>query len=157
MHNDEKFVPSDIVESKISGIARINKIDDNLKKRLFHISEDTSYPPYDIEKLDSDSDNIELYRVIIAVAGFKKEDLQIVLNEDYLIIKGIARTGNRVLLHKGISSKGFEKVFQLADSMSVLHSFLRDGLLCIDITRHIIRKNVQNIEIITGSDVLIEI
>lgn len=136
---------------------RINKIDDNLKKRLFYISEETSYPPYDIEKLESNNHDFELYRVIIAVAGFKKEDLQIVLNEDCLVIKGAARSSDRVLLHKGISSKSFEKIFQLADSMSIRHSFLRDGLLCIDIIRHIMRKNVQNIEIITGSDVLMEI
>lgn len=135
---------------------KINKIDDNLKKRLFHISEETSYPPYDIEKLESNNHDFELYRVIIAVAGFKKEDLQIILNEDCLVIKGAARSSDRVLLHKGISSKSFEKIFQLADSMSIRHSFLRDGLLCIDIIRHIMRKNVQNIEIMTGSDVLVE-
>ncbi|UFX98598.1 Hsp20 family protein [Candidatus Gromoviella agglomerans] len=128
---------------------------DNENKRLLYSLEESSFPPYDIEKLQSDLVDKEYYRVSLAVAGVKKEDLQVYIQGTYLIVKAVARKEvDRIFLHKGISSKGFEKIFQLSESMVVRHSFFRDGLLCVDVIRNLSRQNIKAIPIISESDLL---
>jgi HSP20 family molecular chaperone IbpA len=126
------------------------------KKRLFYVEDDNSYPRYDIEKIESGSFDYEYYRITIALAGFKKEDLQITFSDSTLFVRGRSRKNDeRELLHKGISTKGFEKIFELSDSMHVRSSFMKDGLLFIDIIRTMARKNAENIEIMSSPEMLI--
>jgi len=109
--------------------------------RLFDYLENASrvdqdnYPPFDIEKLSDDS-----YRITLAVAGFKRGDLDIVAQQNMLVITGRrADTRNRDgnFLHVGIATRAFERRFELADFVRVTGADLRDGLLTIELVREI--------------------
>lgn len=109
--------------------------------RLFDFLENASraeqdnYPPFDIEKLSDDS-----YRITLAVAGFKREDIDIVAQQNMLVITGRrSETRNRDgnFLHIGIATRAFERRFELADFVRVTGAELRDGLLSIELVREI--------------------
>ena len=94
-----------------------------------------NYPPFDIEKLSDDS-----YRITLAVAGFKREDIDITAQQNMLTITGRrADTRNRdgSFLHVGIATRAFERRFELADFVRVTGAGLRDGLLIIELVREI--------------------
>src|SRR5918996_540329 len=98
-------------------------------------AEQDNYPPFDIEKLSDDS-----YRITLAVAGFKREDIDITAQQNMLIITG-RRSENRNrdgnFLHIGIATRAFERRFELADFVRVTGAELRDGLLSIELVREI--------------------
>jgi molecular chaperone IbpA len=109
--------------------------------RLFDFLEDASraeqdnYPPFDIEKLGDDS-----YRITLAVAGFKRDEIEIVAHQNMLTISGRkseerGRDGN--YLHMGIATRAFERRFELADFVHVSGADLSDGLLRIELQREI--------------------
>jgi molecular chaperone IbpA len=109
--------------------------------RLFDFLENASraetdnYPPFDIEKLGDDS-----YRITLAVAGFKREEIEIVAHQNMLTISGRkdedrGRDGN--YLHMGIATRAFERRFELADFVRVSGADLSDGLLRIELQREV--------------------
>ncbi|MGL4825557.1 MAG: Hsp20 family protein [Alphaproteobacteria bacterium] len=93
-----------------------------------------AYPPYNIEKFSDES-----YRITMAVAGFRLEDLSISTHESMLIVAGVSRPDPEgvTYIHRGIAGRAFERRFQLADSVKVLDAQLEDGLLHIDLKREI--------------------
>jgi molecular chaperone IbpA len=98
-------------------------------------AEQDNYPPFDIEKLTDDA-----YRITLAVAGFKRDELDIVAQQNMLVIAGRRsdsrnRDGN--FLHVGIATRAFERRFELADFVRVTGAELRDGLLTIELVREI--------------------
>ena len=95
-----------------------------------------SYPPFDLERLDDDR-----YRITLAVAGFRREDLEITSQENMLLVKG-DRTqpggGDKSqYLHVGIAARSFERKFELADFIRVHSADLSDGLLTIELVREV--------------------
>lgn len=96
--------------------------------------ESQGYPPYNIEKLSADS-----YRIAIAVAGFRPEDLEIEAKDGALVVKGRVKTGSEAkevqYLHRGIAGRAFERRFQLADHVEVRDADLVNGMLMIDLVR----------------------
>jgi molecular chaperone IbpA len=98
--------------------------------------EDAPYPPYNIERL---ADN--QYRITMAVAGFRQDELKIDVKESSLVVRGEkkAETGEseKRYLHRGIASRSFERRFQLADFVEVNGASLNDGLLNIDLVRNL--------------------
>jgi molecular chaperone IbpA len=93
------------------------------------------YPPYNIERT-SEND----YRVTVAVAGFSESELSIESKENTLTIKGgkqptPEQTGE--VLYQGIAARAFERVFQLADYVTVKNAVLENGLLHVDLVREI--------------------
>ncbi len=109
----------------------------------------TGFPPYNIERTDEDN-----YRVEIAVAGFKPEELQIEVNAGVLTVQG-RKTANdgpeRRYLHRGLAERNFERRFQLADHVLVDSADLADGLLTIALRRELPEQlKPRNIAIGTG-------
>ncbi len=109
--------------------------------RLFDFLENASraeqdnYPPFDIEKLSDDS-----YRITLAVAGFKREDLDITAHQNMLVIsgrRGESRSRDGNFLHVGIATRAFERRFELADFVRVDNADLADGMLVIDLVREV--------------------
>ena len=94
----------------------------------------SSYPPYNIEKLDDDS-----YRITIAVAGFSEADLRVEVREKSLIVS--ARKADeqeeKTYLHRGIATRAFERRFALADHVQVTGAAHADGMLHIDLVRQV--------------------
>ena len=94
-----------------------------------------NWPPYNIETTGENA-----YRVEIAVAGFKPEELNVEVKEQTLTVTGrkAANDGeNKRYLHRGLAERNFERRFQLADYVVVTDANLSDGLLSIDLRREL--------------------
>jgi molecular chaperone IbpA len=94
----------------------------------------TGYPPYNIERTGENA-----YRIEIAVAGFKAEDLAIEVKENLLTVQG-RKTANdeaKRYLHRGLAERNFERRFQLADYVVVQDADLANGLLSISLKREL--------------------
>ena len=111
--------------------------------RLFDMLENSSagqaqenYPPFDLVKL-GDND----YRIELAVAGFKPDEIDITAQQNVLIVSGrkgeeSEQEGNDYI-YRGIATRSFERRFALADHIQVRGANLKDGLLAIDLVREI--------------------
>ena len=93
-----------------------------------------NYPPFNIERRGEDS-----YRVTLAVAGFRPQDIDITAQQNLLVVEGKKRDEDRSgdMLHVGIANRGFERRFELADFVRVANADLADGLLVIDLVREV--------------------
>lgn len=102
------------------------------------------YPPFNIE---ATSDNT--YRITLAVAGFREEDLQITVEDRQLVIRGRQAEDivDRVYLHRGIAARAFQRSFVLADGVEVGGADLEHGLLHVDLHRQAPETVVQTIRI----------
>ena len=108
---------------------------DRLFSMLDNSAQDTpSYPPYNIERTGENT-----YRITMAVAGFREEDLTLEAKEHVLTVKGErpADADSGEFLHRGIAARAFERRFQLADFVEVRGASLENGLLHIDLAREI--------------------
>ena len=94
----------------------------------------SGYPPYNIERTGENA-----YRVEIAVAGFRPEELAIEVKENLLTVQGrkAANDEARKFLHRGLAERNFERRFQLADYVVVTEANLADGLLSIALRREL--------------------
>jgi molecular chaperone IbpA len=94
----------------------------------------TGYPPYNIERTDENA-----YRIEIAVAGFKPDELAIEVKENLLTVEGrkVANDDTRRFLHRGLAERNFQRRFQLADYVVVTDAKLADGLLQISLKREL--------------------
>jgi len=99
-------------------------------------SETSSYPPYNVEKHGDDQ-----YRIVIAAAGFKEDDLELSVERGVLSVSGSRREqedqgeGGVSYLHQGIARRAFKLSFRLADHIEVKNASLEHGLLNIDLLR----------------------
>jgi len=93
-----------------------------------------NYPPFDLERRGEDR-----YRITVAVAGFKRDEIEITAQQNLLVVKGNKAAGGdrSAFLHVGIASRNFEHRFELADFVRVESAELADGLLTIDLAREI--------------------
>ena len=112
-------------------------------------AETDSYPPFDIEQEGEDR-----YRITLAVAGFRPDDIEIVAQNNQLTVSGRkgddADTGR--YLHRGIATRAFERRFQLADFVVVQDADFDNGLLRISLKREIPEAmKPRRIEIGSGS------
>ena len=112
---------------------------DRLFNLLDQVTSDGSpgYPPYNIERTGENA-----YRISVAVSGFAQSELSIVAKENTLTIKGekVANENGKdksEVLYRGIASRAFERVFQLADFVQVKNASLENGLLHVDLVREI--------------------
>jgi molecular chaperone IbpA len=94
--------------------------------------EASSYPPYNIEKTGDDT-----YRLTMAVAGFRPEDLDITVKENTLVVSGrVSGEANKgEVLYRGIAGRAFERRFVLADHIVVEGADLQNGLLHVGLKR----------------------
>jgi molecular chaperone IbpA len=112
------------------------------------------YPPYNIERTDENA-----YRIEIAVAGFRPEELTLEVKENLLTVQGrkAANDDARKFLHRGLAERNFERRFQLADYVVVTDANLADGLLAISLKRELPEAlKPRRIDINTGPSALIE-
>lgn len=110
--------------------------------RLFDLLENQArlnagdnYPPFNISRRGEDN-----YRITVAVAGFRPQDIDITAQQNLLVVQGKKREeidDGSELLHVGIANRGFERRFELADFVRVERADLADGLLIIDLVREV--------------------
>jgi molecular chaperone IbpA len=95
--------------------------------------EEGGYPPYNIEKCGEDQ-----YRIVMAVAGFSKDDLEVVAEHNRLTVRGqIKDREGKTYLHRGIATRSFQRQFDLADFVEVTGATMGDGLLVVDLKREL--------------------
>lgn len=94
----------------------------------------SGYPPYDIELIDENK-----YSITLAVAGFKESELDLQVENGVLAVRGKKAEQNKDsrYLHRGIASRSFERKFNLADHVEVVHARLDNGLLVLSLEREI--------------------
>ncbi len=94
------------------------------------------YPPYNIERTGEND-----YRISVAVAGFAENEIAIEAKENTLTIKGEKQATEEEksgeVLYQGIAARAFERVFQLADHVSVKGAALENGLLHVELVREL--------------------
>lgn len=106
------------------------------------------YPPYNIERVARDPQNPERLRIVLAVAGFTRDQLDVSVEENQLVIRGRQQDDkNRHYLHRGIAARQFQRTFVLADGMEVQGADLKNGLLSIDLVRPQMERIVKTISI----------
>ena len=102
------------------------------------------YPPYNIEQ---SAENV--YRITLAVAGFREQDLSITLENAQLVIRGrqVDDSDGRMFLHRGIAARQLQRSFVLAEGVEVGGASMENGLLHVDLRRALPDTVVQTIEI----------
>jgi len=95
---------------------------------------DQSYPPHNVIK-ESD----EYFRIELALAGFSKEDLTVVQEEQKLTISGnnSEKETQENILHKGIARRAFTKTFPLAETIEVTEALFENGMVIIKLRQNI--------------------
>ncbi|WP_374764048.1 Hsp20 family protein [Yunchengibacter salinarum] len=128
---------------------------DHLNRLLdssFASDEAPGYPPYNIEKLSEDD-----YRITMAVAGFRPDELDVTVQDGTLVISGKAEETSEdeapTYLHRGIAKRAFERRFQLAETVQVGEARFENGLLEVGLKRVIPdHKKPRQIAIQSGAD-----
>jgi molecular chaperone IbpA len=130
-----------------------DRLFDLLEKQTRSAGGGDNYPPFNIERRGA-----EEYRITIAVAGFREEDLDITAQQNLLVVQGRKRDeGNEgEMLHVGIANRGFERRFELADYVHVANADLADGLLVIDLVREV-PEAMKPKKIMIGGQVKLEV
>ena len=118
------------VESRLIGFDRVF----DAVNRLHSIEggQSNSFPPYNIKKLDDEN-----YEITLALAGFKKSELSVVVEDGSLVVKGEQEKSEDEFLHKGIAERNFTRTWALADEVKVTGSKLKDGVLTISLVHEI--------------------
>jgi len=107
------------------------------------------YPPYNVERVALADQPVRL-RITLAVAGFARDQLDVLLEEKELVIRGRqAEEAERTYLHRGIAARQFQRTFLLAEGMRVLGAELKNGLLSVDLVRPEPERVVKRIAITT--------
>jgi molecular chaperone IbpA len=123
-----------------------NLMDESLR---FHT--ENGSPPYNIVRTGENA-----YRISLAVAGFKPDEINVTVQQNTLVVAGHAdeKTGERDYLYRGISAGDFERRFSLADFVEVKQASFEDGLLQIDLVRELPEAmKPRRIDIKTGKAV----
>lgn len=103
---------------------------DNILDDLDRISRHSgdNFPPHNVLKTEEDK-----YQIELAVAGFSEQEIEIDVVNRTLTVRGRHSDRGREYIHKGISTKRFEKQFRLSEYVEVTGADFKDGLLAINL------------------------
>ena len=98
----------------------------------YTVKQQTSYPPYNINKIDDLNFQVEM-----ALAGFSKKDIEVKYADNQLTIKSVDSddTDEKDVIHRGISKRKFSRSFTLADDVVVNGAELKDGMLMVELEK----------------------
>ncbi|HEU0135526.1 MAG TPA: Hsp20 family protein [Allosphingosinicella sp.] len=92
-----------------------------------------NYPPFDLERISEDG-----YRITLAVAGFRPDEIDVTAQQNLLIVSGRKNGEDKgQYIHRGIANRAFERRFGLADYVQVRSAEIKDGMLSIELVREI--------------------
>ena len=115
-------------------------------------SDAPNYPPYNIEKHGENN-----YRIVVATAGFRQEELDIRLENKLLTILGKPENQSNdsiEFLYKGIARRAFKLSLRLDEYIEVQQADYENGLLIIDLQRIIPEEKLPR-QIPIGNKLLI--
>jgi len=95
----------------------------------------SNYPPYNIRKINEND-----YKIEVALAGYSKDDIELELKDSTLTVRNkakekIVNEESNGVIHKGISTRQFERAFTISEDIKVKNAELNNGLLNIDLER----------------------
>ncbi|MBC8267419.1 MAG: Hsp20 family protein [Rhodospirillaceae bacterium] len=104
------------------------------------------YPPYNIEQCGENA-----LRITVAIAGFSMDDLSVTTEDNQLVIRGrhCEDDSERIYLHRGIAARQFQRSFILAEGIEITGASMDNGLLHIELVRHVPEPEIRNIKIET--------
>ena len=91
-----------------------------------------TYPPYNIRRKADDR-----YILEIAVAGFRRKDLDVSLDNNTLVVEGKRDTTENEYIHKGVSTRSFKRMLSLARYMEVDKADFEDCILKLELKRNL--------------------
>jgi HSP20 family molecular chaperone IbpA len=129
---------------------------EEMERLIDRVGKGDGYPPYNIERISGNgagtdeacAERGDRLRITLAVAGFRRDQLEITVEDNQLVIRGRQEDDKaREFLHRGIAARQFSRSFVLADGIEVKSADLSDGLLCIDLVRREPDRLVRKVEI----------
>ena len=95
----------------------------------------SNYPPYNIHKLNDNN-----YKIEVALAGYSKDDIELELKDSTLTVRNktkekVINEKDNGIIHKGISTRQFERSFTISEDIKVKNAELNNGLLNIQLER----------------------
>ena len=124
---------------------------DEIERALDRVTRSAAdgYPPYNIERLPRNETHPERLRIVLAVAGFTRDQLDVSVEKNQLVIRGRqADDRERHFLHRGIAARQFQRAFLLAEGMQVIGADLVNGLLSVDLVRPEPERIIKKIDIV---------
>jgi HSP20 family molecular chaperone IbpA len=130
---------------------------EEMERLIDRVGKGDGYPPYNIERIaavngagddDAAAEPTDRLRITLAVAGFRRDQLEITVEDNQLVIRGRQEDDKaREFIHRGIAARQFSRSFVLAEGIEVKSAELSDGLLCIDLVRREPGRLVRKVEI----------
>ena len=129
---------------------------EEMERLIDRVGKGDGYPPYNIERIAADGtgngevrpEPVDRLRITLAVAGFRRDQLEITLEDNQLVIRGRQEDDKtRDYIHRGIAARQFNRSFVLAEGIEVKSSDLSDGLLSIDLVRREPDRLIRKVEI----------
>src|SRR5262249_51652962 len=101
---------------------------EEMERLIDRLGKGDGYPPYNIERIaangagtdDLGAERTDRLRITLAVAGFRRDQLEITVEDNQLVIRGRQEEDKaREYLHRGIAARQFSRAFVLADGIEV--------------------------------------
>lgn len=122
---------------------------DGLFEQLQHLEQrtkDSGYPPFNLIKLNETN-----YAIELAVAGFAEDELDVEVEDGYLVIKGtnrlVTEEGEVEYIHRGIAARDFVKRIKLAEGVEVNTAHVKNGILTVKLEQFIPEPIKQKVAI----------
>ena len=97
--------------------------------RFFQMEEyNSAYPFYNIKKVHD-----EKYSLEMALAGWKKSDIKVTVENGVLSIVGKVEKNTDKYIHKGVAQRAFMKRLQLSEYVECKGARLEDGMLKVEL------------------------
>ena len=132
MGNLMKYTAADL-PSMMDRIQRHSIGMDEYFDRLFSMHESTSnYPPFNLVSVSNVESRLEL-----ALAGFKKEEVNVYTQDGKLFVEGQKedKDGEGTFIHRGVAQRSFTRAWTLAEDTEVRSVEFENGLLSVELGR----------------------
>jgi len=129
---------------------------EEMERLIDRVGKGDGYPPYNIERIaangagngEASPEPMDRLRITLAVAGFRRDQLEITVEDNQLVIRGRQEDDKaRDYIHRGIAARQFSRSFVLAEGIEVKSAELSDGLLSIDLVRREPDRLIRKVEI----------
>ena len=107
-------------------------MDDYLDRFFNEPSQTSNYPPYNLIQLNNHESTLE-----IALAGFKKNELQVFTEFGKLYVQGTKDESkvDGTFGHQGLAQRSFQRVWTVSDDTKVGSVEFTDGLLTVQLNK----------------------
>ena len=107
-------------------------MDDYLDRFFNEPSQTSNYPPYNLIQLNNHESTLE-----IALAGFKKDELQVFTEFGKLYVQGTKEESevDGTFVHQGLAQRSFQRVWTVSDDTKVGSVEFVDGLLTVQLNK----------------------